>query len=101
MGNDAARYDSAKFTWVGNMESIIGICGVSKASGIERFTDLIERETLFGATGATGAISKHTLALRHLLGAKIQLLPGFQGTGAIKLAMQRGEVAGICSLSMS
>jgi tripartite-type tricarboxylate transporter receptor subunit TctC len=101
MGNSSAKYDSAKFSWVGNMEQVVGICGVSNTSGIGRFADLLEREALFGATGGTGAIAKHTLALRHLLGAKINLISGYQGTGAIKLAMQRGEVAGICSLSMS
>jgi len=101
MGSSTARYDSAKLTWIGNMETVVGICGVSKSSGIDRFEDLLSRETLFGATGATGAIAKHTLALRYLFGAKVNLMSGFQGTGAIKLAMQRGKVAGICSLSMS
>jgi tripartite-type tricarboxylate transporter receptor subunit TctC len=101
LGNSAAKYDSAKFTWIGNMESIIGICGVSRASGIGRFEDLLAKETVFGATGATGAIAKHALALRNLFGAKIKLVPGYQGTASIKIAMQRGEVAGICSLGMS
>jgi tripartite-type tricarboxylate transporter receptor subunit TctC len=101
MGNGAARYDSAKFTWIGNMESIVGICGVSRASGIGKFSDLLETETVFGATGATGAVAKHALALKHLFGAKVKLVTGYQGTGSIKLAMQRGEVAGICSLGMS
>ena len=101
LGSGAAKFDSAKFTWIGNMESIVGICGVSRASGIDRFSDLLERETLFGATGVAGAMAKHTLAIRHLFGARIKLILGYQGSGAIKLAMQRGEVAGICGLSMS
>jgi tripartite-type tricarboxylate transporter receptor subunit TctC len=101
MGNAAAKYDPARFTWIGNMESISGICGVSKASGITRFEDLKTQETVFGATGATGAIAKHALALKHLFGARIKLVTGYQGTPSIKIAMQRGEVAGICSIGMS
>jgi tripartite-type tricarboxylate transporter receptor subunit TctC len=101
MGNSAAKYESSKFTWIGNMESIVGICGVSKASGIARFEDLKAKETVFGATGATGAIAKHALALKNLFGARIKLVPGYQGTASIKIAMQRGEVSGICSIGMS
>jgi tripartite-type tricarboxylate transporter receptor subunit TctC len=101
MGNAAAKYDAAKFTWIGNVESIVGICGVSRSSGITRFDDLFTRETTFGATGATGAIAKFALAIKHLLGAKIKLVPGYKGTASIKLAMERGEVAGICALGMS
>ena len=101
MGNGAAKYDAAKFTWIGNVESIVGICGVSKASGIARFDDLFVREAVFGATGATGAIAKFALAIKHLLGAKIKLVPGYKGTASIKIAMQRGEVSGVCALGMS
>ncbi len=101
LGNSAAKFDSAKFTWIGNMESIIGICGVSRASGIQAFDDLRVKETVFGATGITGALAKHALALKNLFGAKIKLVPGYQGSNSVKIAMQRGEVAGVCSLGMS
>ena len=101
MGNSAAKYDSAKLTWIGSMASNVAICGVSKSSGIERFEDILTRQYPFGATSTTGAIAKDTLALRYLFDAKIKLIAGYQGTGAIKLAMQRKEVAGVCGLSMS
>lgn len=101
MGNAAARYDAGQFTWIGNVESIVGICGVSRASGIEKFDDLFVKEAVFGATGATGAIAKFALAIKHLLGARIKLVPGYKGTASIKIAMQRGEVSGICALGMS
>src|SRR3954469_205189 len=55
-GNAAAKFDPAKFTWIGNMDEGIGICGVSKAAGIATFDDLRAKETLFGATGATGPL---------------------------------------------
>ena len=101
MGNSAARYDSSKLTWIGSMEANVAICGVSKSSGIERFEDLLARQSIFGATSTNGAIAKHTLALRYLFDAKIKLIAGYQGSGAIKLAMLRGEVAGVCGISMS
>jgi hypothetical protein len=42
-GNVAAKFDPAKFSYVGNMDEGVGICGVSKAAGIATFV-LAERE---------------------------------------------------------
>lgn len=100
-GNGAARFEPSKFTWVGNMDEGVGICGVSKASGIARFEDLLVKETPFGSTGATGPLGKYALAVKNLLGAKIKLVAGYQGSASVKLAINRGEVHGICGLSMS
>jgi tripartite-type tricarboxylate transporter receptor subunit TctC len=101
MGNAAAKYDAAKLSWIGNMESIIGICAVSKRAGLNHFDDVFVKETVFGATGATGAVAKYALAIKNLLGAKIKLVPGYKGTASIKLAMLQGEVGALCALGMS
>src|SRR5205085_11142913 len=100
-GNAAAKFDPAKFSWIGNMDEGVGICGVSKAAGIERFDDLRTKETIFGATGATGPLGKYALAVKNLLGARIKLVAGYQGSASVKLAIQRSEVNGICGLSWS
>jgi tripartite-type tricarboxylate transporter receptor subunit TctC len=101
MGNAAARFDAAKYAWIGNMEESVAVCGVSKASGIGRFEELQARETIFGATGSTGPLVKSALAVKNLLGAKIRVVSGYQGSASVKLAIQRGEVHGICGLPMS
>jgi tripartite-type tricarboxylate transporter receptor subunit TctC len=100
-GNDKAKYDPAKFNWLGNMEQSVAVCGVSKASGVATFEDLQQRETLFGAAGATGAPAKLTHAIRHLAGAKSKLVTGYKGATDIKLAISRGEVEGFCGMPLS
>jgi tripartite-type tricarboxylate transporter receptor subunit TctC len=100
-GNDKAKFDPAKLNWLGNMEQSVAICGVSKASGVNTFKDLQERETIFGAAGATGAPSKITHAIRHLAGAKSKLVTGYKGATDIKLAISRGEVEGFCGMPLS
>jgi tripartite-type tricarboxylate transporter receptor subunit TctC len=100
-GNAAARFDPAKSTWIGNLEESIGVCGVTKASGIAKFEDLRSKETIFAGTGTTGPLGKASLAVKNLLGAKIKLVSGYQGSASVKLAMNRGEVSGICGLPMS
>src|SRR5215470_7623759 len=95
-GNGAARFDAAKLTWVGNMDDGVSICGVSPASGIVTFEDMLTREVPIGSTGATGPLGKYALAVKNLLGAKIKLVAGYQGSASVKLAINRGEVHGIC-----
>ena len=100
-GNQQARYDAAKFVWLGNMESGLALCGVTRASGIQSFAQLQQRETLIGATAPTGPLVKSTLAVKNVLGATLKVSPGYKGSADVKLAMTRGEVAGICGLPWS
>jgi tripartite-type tricarboxylate transporter receptor subunit TctC len=100
-GNTAARFDAAKFGWIGNLEESIGICGVTKASGIATFDDLLKRETLFAGASTNGALARAALAVKNLLGARIRVVLGYPGSASAKLAMDRGEVAGICGLPLS
>ena len=102
-GNDKAIFDPMKLNWIGNMEQSVGTCGVSKASGINSFEDLLksDKEIVFGATGATGPIGRLAEAVRNLTGAKMKIVYGYKGTAGLKLAMGRGEVQGICGLPLS
>jgi tripartite-type tricarboxylate transporter receptor subunit TctC len=100
-GNQKAQYDPAKLSWIGNMEESTGICGVTRASGIIKFEDLLAKETVFGATGATGPLGQFAQAVKNLLGAKLKVVYGYKGSADVKLAMNRGEVQGICGLPMS
>ena len=101
MGNPAAKFEPAKFTWIGNMEESVGVCGVSKAADIAKFDDMLTKESIFGATAAAGPFAKASLTLRNLLGVKLKLVSGYKGSADMKLAIGRGEVHGICGLPMS
>jgi tripartite-type tricarboxylate transporter receptor subunit TctC len=101
MGNNAARFDPAKFAWIGNMEESVAVCGISKDAGIATFDDMLQRETIWGATGATGPLLKSAAAVRNLLGAKMKIVAGYKGSASVKVAITRNEVHGICGLPMS
>jgi tripartite-type tricarboxylate transporter receptor subunit TctC len=101
LGNPAARYEPAKFIWIGNMDESAGTCGVTKASGIGKFDDLLAKETIFGATAQTGTFGKFALAVKNLLGAKLRIVSGYKGSADVKIALGRGEVHGICGLPLS
>ncbi|MCC6890720.1 MAG: hypothetical protein IT536_19520 [Hyphomicrobiales bacterium] len=101
MGNSAARFEPEKFAWIGNMEESVAICGIAKTSGIESFADMLVRETIWGATGATGPLVKSAAAVKNLLGARMKIVAGYKGSASVKIAITRNEVHGICGLPMS
>ena len=103
LGKGAARFDASKFTWIGNMDAVTGICGVWEHAGIATFDDLFTRETLVGAGGAgtVGPLTQFPTALRRLLGARLKLIQGYKGSAEIRLALARGELQGICGLPLS
>ena len=101
LGNTAARFEPAKFTWIGNIEEGVAICGVSKAAGIGAFEDMRTTETLIGAASSSGALAKSALAVRNLFGVRMKIVAGYKGTASIKIAIACGEVHGVCSVLMS
>ncbi len=101
MGGTASKFDAVKFNWIGNLESSIATCVVTARTGIKTFDDLRRRETLFGSTGGGGALSQFTLAAKNLLGMKAKLVTGYQGAASVGVAMQRGEIEGMCGANTS
>ena len=100
-GNTEAIYDTPKFTWLGNMDEIVGTCDIWSTSGIKSFDELLTKQATFGAAGVGSASYQLAIALKNLLGAKINLVKGYGGATEVNLAMQRGEVAGSCGISLS
>ncbi len=102
LGNKAAQFEPAKFSWIGSMSQDVAYCGVWQTPGaVASFDEVMQKETIFGG-GAPAAITyQHPLILKNVLGAKIRMIPGYAGTRDIDLAMHRGEVNGVCGLFAS
>jgi tripartite-type tricarboxylate transporter receptor subunit TctC len=101
-GSKDAKFETTKFTWIGNMDSDATGCTTWKHTGIRTWEDLRSRaETTFGASGPASGASIYAKVTAAILGAKIRVIHGYQGTRTSNLAMQRGELDGTCGLYMS
>ena len=100
-GHSTTTFDATKFGWIGNMDASVGVCVVRKEAGVTRFEDLLAKETLFGGTGPSGGATQAALALDRLYGAKIKVIKGYKGAQDVVLAMDRGEVQGVCGITIS
>jgi tripartite-type tricarboxylate transporter receptor subunit TctC len=101
-GNPGAKFETAKFSWIGNMDSDATVCYAGRQTGIKTWQDLKNRrETTFGASGPSSTASIQTKVTGELLGVKTRMIHGYQGTRTSLLAIQRGELDGACGIYMS
>jgi tripartite-type tricarboxylate transporter receptor subunit TctC len=100
-GDPSAKFEPAKFTWIGSMNKDLSSCGVWQTANVKSFDDLFNKEVTFGASGAGGMLAQHPFVFRNLLGAKAKVILGYKGSNEVNLAMERGEVDGACALFVS
>ncbi|HEY6995876.1 MAG TPA: hypothetical protein VH397_19400, partial [Xanthobacteraceae bacterium] len=93
-----ALYDPTKFQYLASADSATRVCITRERSEIKRFEDALAHKTIMGASAAGGSTRDYANMHRKTTGAKFDLVAGYKGTADIFLAMERGEVDGMCGL---
>jgi tripartite-type tricarboxylate transporter receptor subunit TctC len=96
-----AEFDSRKFTWLGSMTDDDTTCVTWNSSPIKTWNDFLSKPSKLGGLGADADPDIWALLYKNVFGAKVQLVSGYPGTNDVTLAMERGEVDGLCGLSWS
>jgi tripartite-type tricarboxylate transporter receptor subunit TctC len=96
----AAQFKGTDFGWIGSTSDETNVCAVMSRTGVTRFDDMFTKEVVVGSVGLSDS-GKFPLVLNGMLGSKFKLISGYKGTGAIVLAMERGEVEGRCGWNWS
>jgi tripartite-type tricarboxylate transporter receptor subunit TctC len=95
-GVSGGRFDPLKITWVGTPTTETNICISTEKAKVKTFEDLLKQELIIGNTGVGTGTYSYPKALNGLLGTKFKLISGFPASSDVILAMERGEVDGIC-----
>lgn len=96
LGDSAVRYEPEKFGWIGNPEATNYVCAVKAGAPAETAQDLFKKEVLMAGAGAGTGTSTIPPLYSSLLGLKMKLVEGYPSSTAGLLAVERGEVHGIC-----
>jgi hypothetical protein len=96
-----AQFDSRKFTWLGSVTDDDTTCVTWNSSPIKTWDDFLSKPSKLGGLGADADPDIWALLYKNVFGAKVQLVSGYPGTNDVVLAMERGEVDGLCGLSWS
>jgi tripartite-type tricarboxylate transporter receptor subunit TctC len=95
------QFDPAKVIYIGTADSGVRICTTFQNSKIKRFEDAQQNKTILGASAAGGATRDYAYMHNKTAGTKFEVVSGYQGTVDIALAMERGEVDGLCGWDWS
>jgi tripartite-type tricarboxylate transporter receptor subunit TctC len=97
----SAQFDASKFAWLGSITNEVSMCVAWHTSPVKVWKDSLEKQITLGGEGTGADPDVYALLYKNVFGAKWKLVTGYPGTNDTMLAMERGEVDGLCGLSWS
>ncbi|MGH6771526.1 MAG: Bug family tripartite tricarboxylate transporter substrate binding protein [Xanthobacteraceae bacterium] len=96
LGLSRIKADPRRFNFIGATAFPSRVCLASGAAKVKTLTDLFKHELIVG--GSTGSsLSIMPTVFNHVLGTKFRLIEGYKGVTDTVIAIERGEVEGICA----
>ena len=96
LGGPKVAYDPTRFNAIGSANEEVYACYARPDASIKSFADAFERDWILGVS--SGSTRDMPSALLHILGARLKLITGYRNSKDVLLAMERGEVHGICGV---
>lgn len=98
LGNPAASFDGRKFGYLGVPVADSGVCALTKASGITTAQQWLaaKNPVKLGGTAPGSTTDDVPRIVSSAIGLPMQMISGFKGTSAIRLAADSGEIDGGC-----
>lgn len=96
--NNNILFDPRTLSFIGSMGKQTNICVTRLASPVKTLEQAKEREVTTSSTGALSSVSQLPTLLNRVVGTKFKPIAGYT-SAEMHLAMERGEVEGICGLS--
>jgi tripartite-type tricarboxylate transporter receptor subunit TctC len=96
-----ANFDATKFTWLGSVTNEVSTCATWYTSPVKTWKDALSHEISMAGEGPGADPDVYTVLYNNIFGTKFKLVTGYHGTNDATLALERGEVDGLCGLSWS
>jgi tripartite-type tricarboxylate transporter receptor subunit TctC len=96
-----AQYDPPKFQYIGTADNGTRLCAIWHGSQTKTLEDAQKRKTILGASQAGGSSRDYGYMHNHLNGTQFEIVSGYKGSVDIMLAIERGEVDGMCGYDWS
>jgi tripartite-type tricarboxylate transporter receptor subunit TctC len=89
-------FDPTKVLYLGTANNGTRICVSRKDSKIKTFDDALTQKAVFGGVSTSDSTRGYGYMHKKTSGAKYDVVSGYSGTAEIALAMERGELDGVC-----
>jgi tripartite-type tricarboxylate transporter receptor subunit TctC len=99
LGNEATKFDGRKVGWLGIPGPYDTACHFNEQSGIKSVDDWFasKRPMKIGSIGPGTSLSDVPKLLKAALGLPIDMVEGYKGGAEVRLAVETGEVDGLCA----
>ena len=94
-------FDANKFNYIGNAHAEVLVCVLRNDAPVQKPEDLLKTEVLIGATAPGSTTADFPAMTNGVLGTKMKVITGYKGSREVTLAVEKGEVQGICGLGWS
>ena len=94
VGVEGVKFDATRFQWIGSVAPTTETMVTWKTTGVTTIEQARQKEAIVGAVGSSGITLSFPVMLNDLAGTKFKMVLGYTGSGALDLAMERGEVSG-------
>jgi tripartite-type tricarboxylate transporter receptor subunit TctC len=95
------RYDPTKFEYIGSADSGTRLCVTFHTSKIKTFDDALNMPSIIGGSAPGSSTTDYAQMMISLAGAKMRIVNGYKSTIDTMVAIERGEVDGLCGYDMS
>jgi tripartite-type tricarboxylate transporter receptor subunit TctC len=94
-------FEPLKVTYLGTASSGARICATFGTSKTKTFDDALKQKTVLGGVAAGDAVHDYAYLIKRTTNAQIDVVAGYKGTLDLALAMERGEIDGVCGWDWS
>ena len=95
------EYDPNKFNYIGSAHAETLVCLMRTDAPAKTPQDLMTTEVIIGATAPGSTTADFPAMTNGVLGTKMKIITGYKGSRDVTLAVEKGEVQGICGLGWS
>lgn len=98
LGAKGLRFDARKFNWIGSMSKGTPICAIMGFTGMKTLDDVLKSKNKIkvGSTGPGSTTDDLPKLMNGLMDTNFDVIRGYKGTSAVRVAMQRRELDGAC-----
>lgn len=95
------RFDPTKFIYLGTAETGPRLCLSWNTSTVKTYEDMLSSKLIVAASQSGGSSRDYALMANALAKTQMQLVSGYKGGADMFLALERGEVEGLCAFDWS
>jgi tripartite-type tricarboxylate transporter receptor subunit TctC len=95
-GAPGAQFDATKLSWLGTPAIETNVCIAYNTAAVKTVQDLLDKQLVVGDTGPGTGTHSYPKALNDILAMKFRIVGVYPSSADVFLAMERGEVQGIC-----